>query len=413
VEKHASLLVALGLACAGGLPVTEGGEETAPVFQLSAADGVVHRGPWSRLDDDGKITLKMDSFAVRQWVTLRRHKTPLPAHPAGKQIVFANGDCLPLMDGQRLHSAGNRLYFNTSKSFIVKARELVAPLPSIALVWLGGPDGAEEPDWLLRKLVASRPKKDIVLLRGGERVEGSVLSLGSEAGCEVDTGKLRTTFRWEQLSAIAFNSDLLYSKVPERPHYHLVLADGSRLGLATARLDREAKNLAGTTLWGDTVEIDWTAIVAVEVRGGAAVYLSDLKPQKYEHTPFVGTSWPLVRDGSVTGRALCLGESTFDKGLGLHAESRVSYALAGKYRWFEAWAGLDPQEGQGGRVRLRVLVDGRERDLGWNKELTLADGPLALRVDVVQAREIVLEVLFGPRGDVQAHVNWADARLIE
>ena len=176
---------------------------------------------------------------------------------------------------------------------------------------------------------------------------------------------------------------------------------------------RASKNLVGTTLFGDAVEIARSEIVAVDVRGGAAVYLSDLQPQKYEHTPFVGTSWPLVRDASVTGRPLCLGESTFDKGLGMHAESRVSYALAGKYRWFEARVGLDPQEGQGGRVRLRVLVDGVERDLGWNKDLTMADGPLSLRVDVGQAREIVLEVLFGTRGDVQAHVNWADARLIE
>ena len=43
---------------------------------------------------------------------------------------------------------------------------------------------------------------------------------------------------------------------------------------------------------------------------------------------------------------------------------------------FEAVVGLDPEHGLKGRVRLRVLVDGKERDLGWNKELTAGDGPL-------------------------------------
>jgi hypothetical protein len=64
-------------------------------------------------------------------------------------------------------------------------------------------------------------------------------------------------------------------------------------------------------------------------------------------------------------------------------------------------------------VHIRVLVDGKEKDIGWKKELTVSDGPLAVRVDVAKGRELTLEVLFGSLGDVQAHVNWADARLVK
>jgi hypothetical protein len=34
-------------------------------------------------------------------------------------------------------------------------------------------------------------------------------------------------------------------------------------------------------------------------------------------------------------------------------------------------------------------------------------------VDVTGAKELVLEVDFGPTGSVEAAVNWGDARLIE
>jgi hypothetical protein len=392
------------------------GEQPPSVFQLTATDGSSQRGTLAQLDENGAVTLAADkttTSSARQWLSLRRDKTPLPLHPTGNQIVFANGDRLPLADGRRVRIVDNRLHFQPDTSLVVKGDHLTPPLSSVALVWLGGPQGEEEPQRLLRKLLASRPRKDVVLLKDGERVEGSVVALDSDAGCRLQESKRQVEVPWRQIAAVVFNADLLSATHSGRLHYHLVLANGSRLALDKVRLDKGSKQLHGTTLFGAPVRAALTQVVALDVRGGSATYLSDLKALKYEHTPFLGTSWPLVLDGSVTDRELRLAGSTFDKGLGMHAESRVSYALDEKYRWFEALVGLDPQEGQLGRVRLGVLVDGRERDLGWNKDFTAADGTLALRLDVSNAREIVLEVLFAGRGDVQAHVNWADARLVE
>jgi hypothetical protein len=410
--RDSLVVLAISLACCE-LAQPEG---AAPQFQAITADGTRHRGAWLRLDQAASITLMEDkatTWSVRQWLSLRRDKMPLPPYPTGQQIVFANGDRLPLPASKRVTIRDNRLVFQAANPLRAKGDELAPPLPAVALVWLGAPEGAEEPERQLRKLLSSRPRKDVVLLKDGERVEGIVTALDSEEGCRVQVGKSRVDMAWTRIAAVAFNSELLYAKVPDHPHFHVVLADGTRLGLDGAQVDEESNQLRGTTLFGTAVEVALHEIVALDVRGGAAVYLSDLKAVKYEHTPFAGTAWPLVRDGSVSGGALRLGESTFDKGLGLHSECRVVYALEGKYRWFEAQVGLDPEKGKGGRVRLRVLVDGKERDLGWSKELTAADGVLALRLDVSQGRELALEVLFGSRGDVQAHVSWADARLLK
>ena len=97
----------------------------------------------------------------------------------------------------------------------------------------------------------------------------------------------------------------------------------------------------------------------------------------------------------------------------MHAEARLTYDLGGHYRRFEAVVGLDARTGKRGRVRVEVLVDGKARDLGRPGELTEADGPLRVRLNVRGARELTLAVRFGRRGDVQAHVNWADARLVK
>jgi hypothetical protein len=51
--------------------------------------------------------------------------------------------------------------------------------------------------------------------------------------------------------------------------------------------------------------------------------------------------------------------------------------------------------------------------LAINAFVMHGDEPLLVAVNVRQAKELMLEVLFGSTGDVQAHVNWVDARLVE
>ena len=70
------------------------------------------------------------------------------------------------------------------------------------------------------------------------------------------------------------------------------------------------------------------------------------------------------------------GESTFDRGVGLHAECTVTYALAGKYRRFETLAGLDARTGIQGNAQLVVLIDGKEQPLANGGRLTNRTAPI-------------------------------------
>src|SRR4029450_13641609 len=132
------------------------------------------------------------------------------------------------------------------------------------------------------------------------------------------------------------------------PFYHVTLENGTRLALAEADADFRKPLLSGKTLYGEPVEVPLLAVAALEVRAGPALYLSELDPKGYEHTPYLGVAWPFVKDGTGAGRDLLLGGDTFDRGLGMHASSRLTYDLGGKYRRFEALVGLDPREGRRG-----------------------------------------------------------------
>src|SRR5207244_5431509 len=116
---------------------------------------------------------------------------------------------------------------------------------------------------------------------------------------------------------------------------------------------------------------------------------------------------------SVAGYDLRLAGSTYDKGIGLHSESRLTYALNRNYQWFESLVGLDDQTGRRGSVLIEVLVDGKPQALGNAEELTRPGGPRPIRVNVAGGKDLTLVVKFGRFGDVEDHVDWADARLIK
>src|SRR5262249_22108073 len=171
--------------------------------------------------------------------------------------------------------------------------------------------------------------------------------------------------------------------------------------------------IVAKAVFGAEIEVPLAKLVSLDVLQGPATYLSELKPKKAETVGFLGEGWPWLADRSVRGSSLRLltkdGASTFDFGVGTHPKTVLTYDLAGKYTRFESFVGLDAATGKRGRADVRIKLDGKEIDLPELK--TLAAGPAVfVRVDVRGAKELTLVVDFGPTGDVQADVNWADAR---
>jgi hypothetical protein len=386
-----------------------------PDFTVDTVEGPLPAGPLTSLTDDFSLVLggpKPAKVAGKDLVGLRHTSLPLPAQVRNNFLLLTNGDRLPLDVKSLPRLDRDRLYCVPAAPLRTRD-EIGLSVNYASILWLEDSVGLVDPVVFLTRLDKEARPRDVLLLRNGDRIEGALRSLNSKDGARLDVAGDNRLVPWSQLAGIAFNTELRARPRSKGPYAHLVLARGARLGVTQLRLDDGHTTLTGKLLTGGLVEVPLAELRALDIRQGPAVYLSDLTPKSYRHTPFLGVTWPLGNDVSAAGRPLVLGPHTFDKGLGMHGQSETIFDLAGKYRWFETTVGLDRHTGRLGRVRLRVLVDGKEQDLGAGGLRTGRDEPTTLRIDVRQAKELSLIVGFAGYADVASHVNWANARLLK
>jgi hypothetical protein len=361
----------------------------------------VSSGPLSRLAG-GAVTLADGTVvAAGDWYSLRRATGLLPDRPAQAHLEFGNGDRLvgAVVDGD-----GSALSLRVGEG-----QTLRFPLSALRAVWLR-PPGDQAPDWL-----AGPRRRDVIQSKSGDIALGVIESIDAAKNLlryQTD-GKNQQT-EWARVAAIGLNTDLARVRKPKGPYYRLALSDGSRLSAASVEFD--GTTWTAETLYKGTFRLSPDRVVSVDVEQGKAVNLADLKPAKYEYTPFDGENYGWTADQNVLGRPLRLklanGEATFDRGLGLHAECTSTYSLGGKYRRFEATAGLDSRDGRLGDVELVIQIDGAARELPDGGHLSPTIGPRALTLDVTGAKEMRITVRRRSGGIVQDVVNLAEARLI-
>jgi hypothetical protein len=241
-------------------------------------------------------------------------------------------------------------------------------------------------------------------------VRGTIVEWTDGGSLRLDVGGKTADVPADRVQTLLLNTDLARAPRGRGAYRQVVLQNGARLSVRTAELVEGL--LRATTVTGAAVRIPLASVAAVNVYQGAAVYLSDMPPRKYDHTPYLGIPWPVANDHSASGSDLRLGGGTYDKGVGLHSQSRVTYALPPGARRFEAVVGLDEVSGRRGQAVVRVLADGKPL-LDPPVELAATDPPRPLRLPLPPgARELTLAVEFGRGGDVQDDVDWADARVV-
>jgi hypothetical protein len=110
----------------------------------------------------------------------------------------------------------------------------------------------------------------------------------------------------------------------------------------------------------------------------------------------------------VAGGPLVLNGRRYEKGLGVHADTTLTYKLDGNFETFMATIGIDDSPGGGSAV---FRVRGDERVLHQSDVLFARDSQRVV-VDVRGIRELKLECSRGPDLDLGDHGDWAEARLI-
>lgn len=343
---------------------------------------------------------------VAKLVGLRKSGTARPPLPSGAQLITAAGDRVPGAVGG---GDAKVLRFTPASGGEAWSLALVGP---IAAVWLKPPPADTPTDPAKYAWLAGTPARDVLLYRNGDAVRGTLLAFTDDGVKFTPDGGAAKEVARKDLAAIGFNPQFVRPRRPKGPYANLVLSNGTRLAVSEIKLD--GPTLVCKAVSGPAVDVPLTDLVALDVLGGSATYLSDLKPKAAETRGFLGDGWAWTPDRTVRGRPLRLliddAENTFDKGLGTHPKTTLTYDLAGKWSRFEAVVGLDAATGKRGRAEVSVRADGKEIPLPELKALK-AGNAIPINVAVRGAKELTLVIDFGPTGDVQADVNWGNARL--
>lgn len=158
------------------------------------------------------------------------------------------------------------------------------------------------------------------------------------------------------------------------------------------------------------VEIPWAAIRGLRFDSGRVVRLSDLTPVTTMCESIIGGDWPAQRNRNVTGGRMRIGSRSYEDGWGVHAKSRIEFALDGQYEQFSADVGVDSSVGMHGSVVFRVIADGKV--LTETDVMRGSQAAASIKVPLGAAKRLVLECDRAEGLDLADHANWANAFLV-
>ncbi|MCC7171181.1 MAG: NPCBM/NEW2 domain-containing protein [Planctomycetes bacterium] len=257
---------------------------------------------------------------------------------------------------------------------------------------------------------------DHVTRKSGDALSGTVTSVGA-AGVRVDGDLGAVTLALDDVERVVIAH--VDESAPFQPALAvaLVAVGGSELRADLLGLDRTRVEVA--TVFARSLSIALEHVVALRLGAARAEYLSDLTPTAVSQAPYFGGAddflFPWQRDRSVTGAQLVVGGRTFTKGLGLHARTRLTYALDGRYERLEAVVGVSDEVlalDAKGSIEFRFVVDGTP---SWTSPVLRGGDPAVEMPALVLAgaRELVVEVDFADGADSGDRAVIGDALLVK
>lgn len=268
-------------------------------------------------------------------------------------------------------------------------------------------DPALKNDAIDKAISAPSAETDRVFVKVGEAVESVAgITVGlTENDLQVQIEGADQTIPRSRLVAIAVTQP---SGEDELPFATVTLKDGSTLPGEIESLADGKLTLAMPP--GGKVEIPWSAVASVGVRSRRIAYLSDLKPTAVEQQSIAFLDLPWRRDRSVMGRTLTIAGRTFEKGIGVHATSRLTFEAGGQYDELAAEIGIDAETSGKGDCVFSVVADGESL---FSQRVKGTDPPRPIRVDIRGKQEVTLVVEAGEGLDLADHADWCDVRFIQ
>jgi hypothetical protein len=396
------LLVIAGRAPAGdGLP-----DSSDPVFKALLTDGRDLTGRIASLGDS-KVTIatkaaKKEIVPFDRLVKLTRETPGAIAGGESTQAVL-------LGEGDRLMQASIGEATDTNievrSELLGKVEVPLDGILGLVLTTTGQSGGLES---IVDRILLEPRTTEVVWLGNGDRVEGSFLRM-DERNIKLQVDQKTLDVDRSGAVAMGFDPKLLNYPRPKAAFLEATLADGTRLGLASARLIEG--NIEATTRFGRAVRFPIAEVTRLHARSSSVIYLSERKlADEPRYQSYIGPTRPFRVDRAVDGQPIRLGGETYDRGIGTQSRTLLAYRIEPGDRRFQALIGVDERAGPLGSVVFRVFVDRQERFK--STPLTERDPPQPLDIDLAGGKILILATEFGDRGNVRDLADWAEARII-
>ncbi len=370
---------------------------------LTCLDGSVVRGTWSGTETPGTIAVRTPrrrvEFVTEDLLAVHVVDPFPPAERPDWQVTVwtTNGSRFP---ADFLESDGGAVVVKTSF-----APQVRLPLDQLsALRWNRHAAAGEHIDRLLAE--PDRVQDTLLGIHEGtiRLLSGTVDQLGSDGGV--------FTYRGRTLRFTPDNTGgIVFAAIQRR--------DPAALRCLLTNDDRIAGSLLATT--DDTLTLRGVAdlpitlalptISALTFSSDRVVFLSELEPSDVEHHNLMDVPWTVRRDRSVTNQPMTLERQVYARGIGVHANTSVSYRLDTPFRSLAATIGIDDAVRPAGSVVFLVVGDGVE--LFRSDPVTGRDPPQDILVPLEDVRTLTLAVDSADLLDLGDHADWANVRLIK
>ena len=161
-----------------------------------------------------------------------------------------------------------------------------------------------------------------------------------------------------------------------------------------------------------TFTANLSTLQSVEQLNGPVSWLSDRPATSDKQTPFNSkTVYPARMNLNVFGKPLRVGAQSFEKGIGVHANSVLSFPLDGTYKVFRTRYAIDTNsDASKAVVSVRILLDGRV--VHEEKNFRAFKLSPVVTVELSSAKELTLEVIAEGPTDTQDRLDWIESALI-
>jgi len=159
------------------------------------------------------------------------------------------------------------------------------------------------------------------------------------------------------------------------------------------------------------LDIDLQEIRVIQVINGRMQYLSQLSPVTVKESTVLAPPQPYKLDTSCQGDPIVIAGQQYPWGIGVHADSELTFKLGKRFKLFRSAIGIADQVKHHGSVVFQVLGDGKV--LYTSPTVTSAEAePRNIEVKIYGVDQLTLKVTDAGDLDLGDVANWGSARLL-